>query len=210
VGHAVAQWLRHCATNRKFAGSIPDGVIGTFQWHNPSGRSNGDGVDSASNRNEYQEYSLWVKAAGAEGWQPYHLHVPIVLKSGSLELLEHSGPVKACSGIALHFYLNGMYNMCPKTQLNMCSNDDLPTSLYNRQTEKCASDITTKEYINIYLCFRVRCVSWCYNMEENNNFYWTSIFSYATLIIIQDDLHSPICKIMCVRKENKKCFPEVK
>ena len=25
---AVAQWLRCCATNRKVAGSIPDGVIG--------------------------------------------------------------------------------------------------------------------------------------------------------------------------------------
>jgi hypothetical protein len=25
LGHAVTQWLRHCATNRKFAGSIPDG-----------------------------------------------------------------------------------------------------------------------------------------------------------------------------------------
>jgi hypothetical protein len=30
-----------------------------------------------------------------------HLHVPIVLKSGSLNLLEPSGPVKACNGIAL-------------------------------------------------------------------------------------------------------------
>jgi hypothetical protein len=30
LGHAVAQWLRHCATNRKVAGLIPDGVIGTF------------------------------------------------------------------------------------------------------------------------------------------------------------------------------------
>jgi hypothetical protein len=30
-GHAVAQWLRHCAKNRKVAGSIPDGVIGIFQ-----------------------------------------------------------------------------------------------------------------------------------------------------------------------------------
>jgi hypothetical protein len=26
----VAQWLRHCTTNRKVAGSIPDGVIGIF------------------------------------------------------------------------------------------------------------------------------------------------------------------------------------
>jgi hypothetical protein len=26
----VAQWVRYCATNRKVAGSIPDGVIGIF------------------------------------------------------------------------------------------------------------------------------------------------------------------------------------
>ena len=30
VGTAVAQWLRRCATNRKVAGSVPDGVIGIF------------------------------------------------------------------------------------------------------------------------------------------------------------------------------------
>jgi hypothetical protein len=35
----VAQWWRHCATNRKVAGSIPNGVIGIFHWHNPSGRT---------------------------------------------------------------------------------------------------------------------------------------------------------------------------
>jgi hypothetical protein len=29
----VAQWLRYCATNRKFAGSIPDGVTGIFLGH---------------------------------------------------------------------------------------------------------------------------------------------------------------------------------
>ena len=32
-------WLRHCATSREVASSIPDGVIGVFQWHNPSGRT---------------------------------------------------------------------------------------------------------------------------------------------------------------------------
>ena len=32
-------WLRHCATSRKVAGSIPDGVIWIFYWHNPSGRT---------------------------------------------------------------------------------------------------------------------------------------------------------------------------
>jgi hypothetical protein len=40
-------------------------------------------------------------AAGALGWQLYHLHVSIVLKSGSLNLLEPSGPVQASNGIAL-------------------------------------------------------------------------------------------------------------
>ena len=32
-------WLRHCATSWKVAGSIPDGVIGIFHWHNPTGRT---------------------------------------------------------------------------------------------------------------------------------------------------------------------------
>jgi hypothetical protein len=44
-----------------------------------------------------------LKAAGPYGWQPYHLQVPIVLKSGSLKLLETSGHIQACIGIALHF-----------------------------------------------------------------------------------------------------------
>jgi len=56
VRTAVAQWLSCCATNRKVAGSIPDGVFGSH--YDP-------GVDPASNRNEYQEYFLGVKAAGA-------------------------------------------------------------------------------------------------------------------------------------------------
>jgi len=64
-GTAVAQWLRCCATNRKVAGSIPAGVIG-FLIDIKSFRSHyGTGVDSASNRNEYQEHFLVVKAAGA-------------------------------------------------------------------------------------------------------------------------------------------------
>jgi hypothetical protein len=45
--------------------------------------------------------SWGVKAAGALGWQLYHLHVLNVLKSGSLKLLVSSGPVQACNGIVL-------------------------------------------------------------------------------------------------------------
>jgi hypothetical protein len=42
-------WLRHCTTSQKVSGSIPDGV------------------DTASNRNEYQEYFLWRKGSWCIG-----------------------------------------------------------------------------------------------------------------------------------------------
>ena len=39
-----------------------------------------------------------------------HLHVPNVLKSGRLNLLEPSGPIQACNGIALPVNNNGNKN----------------------------------------------------------------------------------------------------
>ena len=65
LGTAVAQWLKCCATKRKVAGSIPAGVIGFFIDIKSFRSHYGPGIDSASNRNEYQEYFLGVKAAGA-------------------------------------------------------------------------------------------------------------------------------------------------
>ena len=70
----------------------------TFFWSHY-----GPGVDSACNRNEYGEYFLGVKAAGAWGWQPYHLHLPTVLKSGGLTLLEPQG-LSTPTGMALPFF----------------------------------------------------------------------------------------------------------
>ena len=64
-GTAVAQWLRHYDTIRKVAGLIPAGVNGIFIDIKSFRPHYGPGVDSASNRNEYQEYFLGVKAAGA-------------------------------------------------------------------------------------------------------------------------------------------------
>jgi len=60
MGTAVAQWLRCCATNRKVAGSIFIDIKSFRLRYGP-------GVDSASKRNEYQEYFLGVRAAGALG-----------------------------------------------------------------------------------------------------------------------------------------------
>ena len=62
---AVAQWLRRCATNRKVSGSIPAGVIGFFSDIKSFRSHHGPVVDLASNKNEYQDHFLGVKAAGA-------------------------------------------------------------------------------------------------------------------------------------------------
>jgi len=64
-GTAVAQWLRCHATNRKVAGSIAAGVSGLFIDIKSFLSLYGPGVDSASNRNEYQEHFLGLKAAVA-------------------------------------------------------------------------------------------------------------------------------------------------
>ena len=64
-GTAVAQWLRCCVINRKVAGSIPGGVSGFFIDIISFRSYYGPGVDSASDRNEYQEYFLRVKTASA-------------------------------------------------------------------------------------------------------------------------------------------------
>jgi len=61
---AVVQWLKCCATNRKVAGSIQMVSLERFiDIILPS--HYGPAVDSASNRNEYQEYFLGVNAACA-------------------------------------------------------------------------------------------------------------------------------------------------
>jgi len=89
----VAQWLRCCATNRKVASLIPAGVSGFFNDITSFRSHYGPGVNSASNRNEYQEYFLGVKAVPPS--------CAFVTKSGNLNFLEPSGPLLACNGTAL-------------------------------------------------------------------------------------------------------------
>jgi hypothetical protein len=90
-GTRWCRWLRHCATSCKaefVIGIIHLAALWYWSW-----------------------LSLWQK------WVPEiipggksgrcieltnHIHVPIVLKSGSLKVLELSGPVQACNGNILH------------------------------------------------------------------------------------------------------------
>jgi hypothetical protein len=72
-----------------------------LHWHNPSGGTMALRSTRPLTKMSTRNISCGVKAAGAWGWQPCHLHVPIVLKSGSFILQEPSGPVQACNWIAL-------------------------------------------------------------------------------------------------------------
>ena len=57
-------WLSHCATSRNVTGSIPDGVIGIFQRHNPSGRTVALGLTRPLTEMSTRNISWRVKTAG--------------------------------------------------------------------------------------------------------------------------------------------------
>jgi hypothetical protein len=71
-------WLKHCATSRKVAGSFPPGI------------------DSASNRNEYQEYFLGSKGGRCVGLTTLPLSC-----TDCLEIWEPQPPgtLRACPGL---------------------------------------------------------------------------------------------------------------
>ena len=95
-GTAVAQWLRCCATNRKVAGSIPAGVSGFFIDMKSFRSHYGPGVDSTSNRNEYQD-----KGGRCIRLTTLPPSCAVVTKSGNLNFLDPTGLVDACNGTAL-------------------------------------------------------------------------------------------------------------
>ena len=105
MGTAVAQWLRCCATNRKVAGSIPASVRGFFVDIKSFRSHYGPGVDSAFNRNEYQEHFLGGKGGRRVGLTTLPPSCAVVTKSGNLNFLEPSGPFQACNGTTLPLYI---------------------------------------------------------------------------------------------------------
>jgi len=62
----------------------------------------------APNRYEYQEYFLGGKGGRCVGPTTLPPYVSIVLKSGSPILMEPSGLVQACNGIAVPLHLCGV------------------------------------------------------------------------------------------------------
>ena len=62
----------------------------------------GPGVDSTPNRNEYQEHFLVDKCGRCVRLTTLSPSCAVVMKSGSLNFLEPSGPVQACNGTAFY------------------------------------------------------------------------------------------------------------
>ena len=94
---AVAEWLTCCAINGTVAGSIADGVSGFSIDIKNFGSHCDNGDDSASNRVDYQEYFLVMKADGlkADNLPPSCV---LVTNSETLIFLKPSGPAQACNG----------------------------------------------------------------------------------------------------------------
>ena len=57
-------WLTHCATSRKVAGLIPDGIIGIFHWYNLSGSTVALGLTQPLTEIFTRNFSWVVNAAG--------------------------------------------------------------------------------------------------------------------------------------------------
>jgi hypothetical protein len=127
MGTAVAQLLRFSATNRKVAGSIPDGVSGIFDLHNPSDRTMTLGSTQPLTEMSNRSYFLGVKAAGSWDWQPHHHPVPFSCNLGTLTSwnpLGHSRPATGllylylyCESIELWMRRNRWHNMKKRFKL---------------------------------------------------------------------------------------------
>ena len=101
-GTSVALWLRCCATNWKVTGSIPDGFIGIFHWHNTSDRTMALGSTQPLTEMNTRRIS-WGKCGRCVRLTTLQPPCTVVMKSENLNFLEPSGPLQACNGTALPF-----------------------------------------------------------------------------------------------------------
>ena len=92
--------------------------------------------------------SWGVKVAGAYGWQPYHLNVPIVLKSRSLNLLELCGLVMGLLYLFTNTYLNQDHKI--KQQRLESQNTTKLYYIYRAFQEECARLQESVPYVKVY------------------------------------------------------------
>ena len=111
TGHTVAKLVEALRYKLEGCGFDSQWCHWNFSLTSSSGCTMAPGLTQPLTEMSTRNISCGAKVASANGWQPYHPQVLTVLKSGSLNLLEPSGPVQACNGIAWTL----IHKKCAKT-----------------------------------------------------------------------------------------------
>jgi len=98
-------WLRHCATSRKVAGSIPDGVTGILHWRNPFGPTMALEYTQPLTEMSTRTISWGLRRPVRKADNLTTFMCRMSWNPGSFNFLESSGPVQACNGIALPIFI---------------------------------------------------------------------------------------------------------
>jgi len=107
--------LMHCATSRKVAGSITDGVIGIFHWHNPSGHTVALELTQLLTEMSTRDIS-WGKGGRCVQLTTLPPSCADCLQIWEPQLPGTLGACPGCNGIALfHCYIHGHQGqiLCP-------------------------------------------------------------------------------------------------
>ena len=145
-----------------------------FHWHKILPIALDPVVDSASNRNEYQEHFLGVKAAGALGWQPYHHHVPLSWNLWTLTSWNPLGHSRPVTGL-LYLFLR---TSCT-TSFNIQKFSVLPTvhlCVFCVALRKNGDFYTSHILIGFYKrgrVFTARYEFWCLNQTDTSDVWFT-------------------------------------
>jgi len=94
-------WLRHCATSQSVVDPIAGGVSGIFHWHDSSSCTMAQGLTQPLNKNECQKYFLEGNGSWCIGLTTLPPSCADCLEIWEPQPPSSSGPVQACTGVAL-------------------------------------------------------------------------------------------------------------